>query len=267
MPLHPENPYATANPYAAPNSYAAHPWQGSRSRPRTRISACKHLLLPLLIAFPLSILVFALEQVSNYILRANAPLGIVGIPESAFPPQSSSSNDTYLGLVIDSPIDGMPSNFIVATAVMASLFAAVSALAFWELRDGGAGSAARVTAWRWANVGVTVLNLALVVVCIVVVFLAESRNRREGLIPLMLAGKPVTRETLMCGAKDLKDWEGEDWVVVGCGSAVAGRWCLVPLLVASVALAGVCLGMGVRGKGKDGQKEGKGEEGVELGSV
>lgn len=215
------------------NRYSSRPWRGTTLTTASSLKSTLTLMIPpLLIAFPLSIAIFAVEEIVITILRAHSDNGVLELPY----PYNVKTFD----------IDTMPTSFIIGTSIVTGLLSCLAALGFWELRNRDLSSRGdrHDRLWAWVNLSTTLGNLALVVGCLATVFLAEQRDK-----PLVFTGmwsterQTATRETWLCSIRDKvksSHWNG-DWARVGCGFALTGRWMLVPLAVVSAAQVVLCL--------------------------
>lgn len=163
----------------------------------------------------MSLALFALEQISTSILDAHKDLQDFDFDTFD---SDSSSLDPFSSVSI--MVNTKPTTMIGWTSIITALLALVAAAAFWELRkEHTAEQGRRAKVWAWANIVITLGNLALVVACTAVVFLAQKSDNdldvRRNIGRTTVTG---TRETILCGLKDISG--RRDWASAGCGFAV-----------------------------------------------
>jgi hypothetical protein len=152
-------------------------------------------LPPLLIAFPISIALFVLEQLTISIFNSHRDLRI------------------EYGVKLNSK----PTTIMMWTSVITAILSVLVGLAFWELRG---GHEKRARFWAFTNIMVTLVNVALVAACMAVAFKAQEDDKNADILdffpePVIVAG---TRETILC---TLKGVSGRHfWASTGCGFAV-----------------------------------------------
>ena len=172
------------------------------------------MLPSLIIAFPISIAIFALEELSRGILNTNLEEIEAGL---------SIDIDSSTSLEIENPfvVNPKPSTLILATSIVTGILSIVVAAAFWELRNNHQDIRAdrRARIWSWVNAIVTVGNLALVTACTIVVFLVQKKDGVQTVRSMVRAdeGSTWSRETLLCL---FKDNDGGLLASTGCGFAV-----------------------------------------------
>ncbi|KAF2119793.1 hypothetical protein BDV96DRAFT_629286, partial [Lophiotrema nucula] len=188
------------------------------------------LLPPLIIAFPLSLLVLVVHEIAIGILRSHTSRGTLILPA-----ESLHSSTTVA-------INKLPSDFIIGTSIATALLSTIAALGIWELRKRDVSSARHQRIWGWANIFVVLANLGLVTACTVLVFLAQRDDDRQHISVRYLDendAKKWTRETWLCQIKKVNGFGS--WPDIGCGFAVASRWMLIPLGACSLLMAVLCL--------------------------
>lgn len=159
-------------------------------------------LPPLLIAFPISIALFILEQLTISLL--NAQKDMVDFYD-AF-------SEELFGYGIH--LNTTPTTLILWTSIVTAILSVLVGLAFWELR---AGHEKRARFWAFTNMVVTLGNVALVVACTVVAFRAQEGVGSGDILDLIPIKAP-TRETILCA---LNAEEGRHvQASAGCGFAV-----------------------------------------------
>lgn len=205
---------------------------------RTIILVYTLILLTLLFSF----LVFIFTVVSNRIYKDHLVKvdGLHRISDYA----TMDFDAVYVGYIV-LRFKSTPLNIMLGVGWVAGTLACLSGLAFWELRNTKRWQSApsRIRTWIWVNVLSNVLNFGVVVACLAIVFaqhhstgnLVISRSDDDGRHYI-----EVTRESFVCGMKDIEGWDG-NWANVGCGFAMAGRWLMIPLTVCSAGLLVVCL--------------------------
>jgi hypothetical protein len=193
-----------------------------RTIPRSPRKATICLLLPaLIIAFPISIAIFALEELSRSILNTNLKEIEAGL---------SIDIDSSTTVKLENPfvVNPKPSNVILATSIVTGIFSIVVAAAFWELRnkhqDVRADRRARI--WSWVNVIVTIGNLALVTACTIVVFLVQKKDGAQTVRSMVAdEGSSWSQETILCL---FKDYDSGLLSSAGCGFAVCLKLSFYP---------------------------------------
>lgn len=210
-------------------------WQaGTTSTSNSNLSLVIAVVIILAVLF-LSTAVFVCEIVAQNILKLHDNYNDIVIPGS------------YNGIL---EVKTMPGIFILGATAVSGTLACLCGLALWELRNTARWNSApsRMRTWTWVNLAAIVTNLVLVIACLAVTFAIQYRDDEletalqkgtDDSVSVFYSnffGKAeVTRETFMCGAKDIDGWN-EKWTDAGCGFARASRWMLIPSVMASAAL-------------------------------
>ncbi|KAF2707836.1 hypothetical protein K504DRAFT_458321 [Pleomassaria siparia CBS 279.74] len=191
--------------------------------------------IPLLIASPLAIALFVLEQLSIRILNANRDAIEMNL--------NTRDNDTdwengftFWTIYIET----LPTTLMIWTSLLTAMFSVIAGLALWEIRAAYdiPQRESRSRRWAWANIFVTLTNLVVVVGCTVVAFLAQKGDGNVDITDLNGVNPTWTRESLLCDLRGLED--SGTWANAGCGFARTGRYILIPLGVCSLALVSLC---------------------------
>lgn len=209
------------------------------------LHGCRLVLLvapSLLLLFPVGVLTFALERISNALLREqtlrNWRTGDSGISI----PNPTSSADTGINV----RINNAPTYAILGICCLSYVVSAIGVFGIWELRK-VEGTSGHQRGWSWAVMTSHVIMIGASVGVLAWSSSVESNEhgwqRREDIGQ----GSPVlTRETLACQID--KFYPDSGWAGAACGTAKATRFLLVAMAISST-LALVTLWIIVRQRG------------------
>lgn len=209
------------------------------------LHGCRLVLLvapSLLLLFPIGVLTFALERISNVLLREQTTRNWRSGDSGISIPNPTSSADTS----IDVRINNAPTLAILGVCCLSFLVSAIGVFGIWELRK-VEGTSSHQRGWSWA---VMVSHVIMIGASVGVLGWASSVQsnengwqRRENLGQ----GSPVlTRETWACQID--KIYPDSGWAGAACGTARATRFLLIGMAISS-ALALVTLWLIVRQRG------------------
>lgn len=191
----------------------------------------------LLILFPIGVLTFALERISNALLREHTARDWRG-------GRFSANNSTDID--IDGRINQAPTISILGICCLSYLVSTIGVAGIWELRK-VEGTSSHQRTWSWAvmisHVVMFGASVGVLGWVIAVQSNEESQLQREDLS----SGNPTfTRETWACRID--KFYPDSGWAGSACGTARATRFLLIPMAIAS-ALALVSLWVIVQQRG------------------
>lgn len=202
---------------------------------------------PLLLLFPVAVLVFVLERISSSLLleQTDRNWRSGGLEITLEGPTSTGSNDTT-NIDVTLRINQVPTRAIIGICILAYFVSALGTCGIWEMKKvQGTGGHQRV--WGWV---LLVSNVIMAGASIGVFAYATSVQSNEkgwqGYEDVAKVDQEFTRETWSCQIDNF--YPEQDWAGSACGTAKATRFLLIPMAV-SALLALVSLWVLVRARG------------------
>ncbi|KAJ4991594.1 hypothetical protein SVAN01_02975 [Stagonosporopsis vannaccii] len=197
------------------------------------LSGCRLVLLltpPVLLLFPVSVLVFALERISKYLLLEHTYRDIrSGAYMVTVTGRNSTSSTGASDIDVTMHIDHAPSLAILGVCVAAYIVCAIDAFGIWELKK-VEGTYGHQRIWAWtAAIG----NILLVALSLGVfgwaTSLQSSDNGWQSYDDVRRLDQESTRETWSCQIE--RFYPSEGWASAACGTARATRFLLIPMAI------------------------------------
>lgn len=213
-------------------------------------NGCRVVLLaipPLFLLFPVSVITFALERISDDLILAQTQRDSRsgGYNITVYGPTRTGSNDsTYTEINFD--INEAPTIAILGICILVYIVSAIDVLGIWELRK-VEGTQRHQRRWSWvmfisnvvmAGASAGILGYASAV--------QSSENKWQRYEDVGKDDQIFTRETWACQIHDFFPDQG--WAGAACSTAKATRLLLIPMAVSS-ALVLVSLWILVRDRG------------------
>lgn len=187
------------------------------------LNGCRLVLLlapPILLLFPVSVLVFALERISKHLLLENTYRNVrSGAYMITVNGRNSSSSTGTSDIDITMDIDQAPSLAILGVCVAAYIVCAIDAFGIWELKK-VEGTYGHQRVWAWAA---AISNILLAALSLGVfgwaASLQSSGNGWQNYDDVRKQDQDFTRETWSCQIE--RFYPSEGWASAACGTAVS----------------------------------------------
>lgn len=214
------------------------------------VSGCRLFFLiapPLLLLFPIGVVIFALERISNSLLLAETSRNFRsgGYEITVHGPTSTgSTNSTTIDIALQ--INTAPTYAILGTCCLSYIVSAIGVFGVWELRK-VEGTPTHYRMWSWLILISNVVMIGLSAGITGYTSTVQSEEKGWQRFEDVGKGRPrLTRETWTCQID--KFYPDSDWARAACGTAKATRYLLIAL-AASSALVLVSLWVLVRERG------------------
>jgi len=187
------------------------------------LSGCRlvFLLAPaVLLLFPVSVLIFALERISKSLLLEHTYRNIrSGASVITVNGRNNTSSTGVSDVDVAMHIDNAPSLAILGVCVAAYIVCAIDAFGIWELKKvEGTYGHQRVWAWSAAIGNILLVALSLGVFGWVT-SLQSSNSGWQSYDDVRKQDQEFTRETWSCQIE--RFYPGEGWASAACGTAVS----------------------------------------------
>jgi hypothetical protein len=196
-------------------------------------SGCRVVLLftpPLLIQFPIAVLILALERISRSLLLTEMSQNFRSGDYQISLPNSNSNNATDIAIPLR--LDSSPSYAIFGVCCLSYLVSAIGVFGIWELRK-IEGTPGHQRVWSWL---ILIANVILVGTSLGILgYTSSVQSSETGWQSREDIGKGVPRwskETWSCQID--KYFPDDGWAGSACRTARATRYLLIALAVASI---------------------------------
>ncbi|KAH6621973.1 hypothetical protein C7974DRAFT_214172 [Boeremia exigua] len=197
------------------------------------LNGCRVVLLlapAVLLLFPVSVLVFALERISKNLLLDHTYRNFRnGAFMLTLNGRTSTSSTAAADIDITMRIDNAPSLAILGVCVAAYIVCAINAFGIWELKK-VEGTHGHQRMWTWIA---AISNILLVALSLAIFgwasSLQSSNTGWQTYDDVQKQDQEFTRETWSCQIE--RFYASEGWATAACGTARATRFLLIPMAI------------------------------------